>query len=134
MSTQDASQKVASFMAKYGEKGFLTLYFSNYLFELVMSYVRSESDAKSKDSAYQFHLNKNDRPRSVKQDEEFRQALRIECDKKASKIVANLEKRGLLPRFSEDIDRITAETKQEVDSALKETFEKVLKAKWEATE
>jgi hypothetical protein len=134
MSVEDASQKVASFMAKYGEKGFLTLYLSNYLFELVISYVRSQSEAESKDSAYQFHLNKNDRPRSVKQDEEFRQALRIECDKKASKIVANLEKRGLLPRFSEDIDRITAETNEEVHSALKEIFEKVLKAKWEATE
>lgn len=134
MSIQDASQKVASFMAKYGEKGFLTLYFSNYLFELVMSYVRSESDAKSKDSAYQFHLNKNDRPKSVKQDEEFRQALRIECDKKASKIVANLEKRGLLAKFSEDIDQVTTETREEVDAALKEIFEKVLKAKWEATE
>jgi hypothetical protein len=134
MSVEDASQKVASFMAKYGEKGFLTLYFSNYLFELVMSYVRSQSDAKSKDSAYQFHLNRNDRPRSVKQDEEFRHAFRIQCDKKASKIVANLEKRGLLPRFSEDIDRITAETNEEVHSALKEIFEKVLKAKWEATE
>ena len=134
MSTQDASQKVATFMSKYGEKGFLTLYFSNYLFELVMSYVRSESDAKSKDSAYQFHLNKNDRPRSVKQDEEFRQALRAECDKKASKIVAILEKRGLLPRFSEDIDRVATETREQLDTALKEIFEKVLKAKWEATE
>lgn len=134
MSNQDASQKVASFMAKYGEKGFLTLYFSNYLFELVMSYVRSQSDAESKDSAYQFHLDKNDRPRSVRQDQEFRRALRAECDKKASKIVANLEKRGLLSRFSEDIDRVTTETRKEVDTALKEIFEKVLKAKWEATE
>jgi len=130
MSTENASQNVTAFIAKYGEKGFLTIYFSNYLYELILSYLRAHSDTASKDSGYAFHFAKAGQLRTTQEDEEFRRALRVECDKKSSQIVAALDKRKLVEKFSEDLDVITAEMTEEVDSALKEIFEGVLKAEW----
>jgi hypothetical protein len=60
MSVEDASEKITAFMSKYGEKGFLTLYFSNYLYEMILSYLRAHSDTPSKDSVYEFHFGKSD--------------------------------------------------------------------------
>ena len=130
MSIEDASEKITAFMTKYGEKGFLTLYFSNYLYEMILSYLRAHSDTPSKDSAYEFHFGKSGKLRTVKDDESFRQALRHECDEKASRIVTAFEKQGLLVRFSGDLDSITTRATRQVDEALKEIFEKVLETKW----
>jgi hypothetical protein len=130
MSAERASENIKAFVARYGEKGFLRLFFSNYLYEITLSYVRAHSDTASKDSGYAFHFAKEGTPRPVKEDEEVRRTLRKECDQKAAQIVATLEVRNLLPKFDENLDAITAQNRDEVDAALKEIFEKVLNAKW----
>jgi hypothetical protein len=50
MTSERATENIKAFVSKYGEKGFLRLFFSNYLYEIVLSYVRAHSDTRSKDS------------------------------------------------------------------------------------
>ncbi len=130
MSSEHAAENIKAFVARYGEKGFLRLFFSNYLYEITLSYVRAHSDTPSKDSGYAFHFAKGGTPRGANEDEDFRRTLRKECDIKATDIVAELETRNLLPKFNENLDSITEQSRDQVDAALKDIFEKVLNTKW----
>jgi hypothetical protein len=127
---EQAEKNISAFIEKYGEKGFLELYFTNYLFELLMAYIRSHSDKIDYDSGYQYHFGKGGRLVSPMQEKQFRHDLKKECAKKGKAIVSQLEERGILSKFGTDVTAITREATELVNKALKDTFESVFKTRW----
>jgi hypothetical protein len=128
-SVKDAENNVSAFFDRYGKKGFLELYFTNYLFELLMAYVRSKSDDIEYDSGYQYHFGKDGKFLPPTDEKQFRDEAKKECTKKAKAIVAELDRRGVLERFG-DMQSLTEQATELVDEAIRETFEKVFKVKW----
>jgi hypothetical protein len=95
-----AESNITKFFEKYGTEGFLRLYFTNYLFELVMHFLRTEDpDDIRYDSSYHYHFLK-DAVVTPEKEEEFRKNIRKECAKKADEIVKYLRKRKLVDKIA----------------------------------
>lgn len=101
-----AESNIQEFLEKHGREGFLELFLTNYLFELVMYYLHSEKNPSAQireDTSYTFYVGGRERAYSPEQIEKFKQNLRAECRKKAKVIVERLKKMKLLERLPKDI-------------------------------
>ncbi|MGA3193179.1 MAG: hypothetical protein ABSD73_11835 [Candidatus Bathyarchaeia archaeon] len=126
-----AEANIRAFIDKYGETGFLELYFTNYLFELLMSYLRSHSKMRELDGGYQYHFKGKDMVIAPNEEQRFREDLKLACSKKAKAIVAQLQERGLLSRFGLDLSSITREATDTLSHSVREIFETVFQTEWE---
>jgi hypothetical protein len=126
-----AEANITAFIDKYGETGFLELYFTNYLLELLMAYLRSHSKIRELDGGYQYHFGGRDIAVTPQEEQRFRSDLKSACAKKAKVIVAQLKERGLLSKFGLDLASITDKATDAVSHSVREVFEAVFQAKWE---
>ncbi len=92
-------KRINEFFESYGTEGFLRLYFTNYLFELVLHYIRTEDAENIEfDSSYRYHFHE-DGLVTPEKEEEFRRDIRRECAKKADDIVRILKRRKLIDKI-----------------------------------
>lgn len=121
---KQAEKNLKEFFDKYGIEGFLRLYFTNYLFELTMHFLRSKDSREHYDSSFRYHFDETGLV-SSKKEEEFRQNVRKECAKKAASIVEELKHRKLVDKFTLDIvDKRTVKILQKtLGDLLKELSE-----------
>lgn len=102
----DAESNIQKFLRRHGREGFLELFLTNYLFELVMYYLRSEKNPSAQireDTSYTFYVGGREQAYSPEQIEEFKRDLRAECRKRAILIVAEIKEMKLLERLTEDV-------------------------------
>jgi len=102
---EDAERNLNEFLQMHGRKGFLKLFVTNYLFELVMYYLHSEKSepAVQEDTGYRFYVDGKDRVYPAQKIDTFKKELKIECGKKAETIVAFIKEKGLLERLEDEI-------------------------------
>lgn len=102
----DAESNIQEFLKKHGREGFLELFLTNYLFELVMYYLHSEKNPGAQvleDTSYTFYAGGREQVYPPEQIEKFKRDLRAECRKKATLIIETLRKMQLLERLTEDV-------------------------------
>lgn len=88
-----AEENIKEFMKKHGPKGFLILYFSKYLFNLLKFQLKSKfaNIDPEKDPAYIFYT-KNGKITKLSDIERYENELYEVCKQKAKVIVEELEK------------------------------------------
>jgi len=126
-----AQDNIQAFIQKYGETGFLDLYFTNYLFELLMAYLRSHSKMRDLDGGYQYHFRGKDIVVVPSEEQKFRKDLKLACSKKAKAIVAQLKDKGLLPKFGLDLASVSDQATETLNRSVREVFEEVFQIKWD---
>jgi hypothetical protein len=118
-----AEQNVNEFIKKHGKEGFLKLFFTNYLHELVQYYLHSRGK-KGEDTGLLFYVNFRGRAYSPQELDHFRNDLRRACGEKATQIVQKIKELGILERLGEDpladpkISRILADSLDEIIKEL----------------
>lgn len=100
--SENADRNLKEFLDKYGEEGFLKLFFINYLFELVTYYLHNRSENAGDDPSYLMHVNDKGEPRSNLEVEKFNESLRKQCKARAETIVSRLKETGSLSNFISD--------------------------------
>ena len=86
-----AEQNLHNFLEKYGIDGFLKLFFTHYLFDLVTYYIQTQAMVKDENPSYLYHFNIKGKPFSVTQIDDFNRRLKIVCSEYALKIVTSLK-------------------------------------------
>jgi hypothetical protein len=101
----DAEKNLNEFLASHGREGFLELFLTNYLFELVMYYLHSKKSkpAVQEDTSYRFYIYGKDRVYPAEKIDTFNRELKVECRKKAAAIVAFIKQKELLGKLEQDI-------------------------------
>jgi len=94
----DADKNMKEFIEKYGEEGFLKLFITNYLFELV-NYFLNTTAKDEKDPSYLMHVNYKGIPYTHEEIDKFNSAIKQECAKLATIIVDKLKTMDALKNF-----------------------------------
>lgn len=128
--TDEIQHNLKEFINKYGEEGFLELYFTNFLFEIVKDNIRSKAGSISKSPGLQYFFNKEGEFESTTKLKEFDIRLKKECNKKSKEIVNLIKQRELLSKFGVDINKITTSLSVEMDKQIKDIFKKVIGVEW----
>lgn len=97
-SIDDADSNFKKFLEQHGEEGFLRLFFTNYLYEIVSYYLHSQGD-NDDDPAYLMHVNYEGKLRPLADIDKFDSAIKKECAIKANEIVQILRNDGDLRNF-----------------------------------
>lgn len=116
-----AEENIKQFMEKHETKGFLILYFSKYLFQLLKFQLKSKftDTDPEKDSAYIFYT-KNGKITNLSEVVKYEKELYEVCKQKAKIIVEELEKDSNLSLlFKGDFSKIN-------DPQLEKKFETAL--------
>lgn len=127
MSKPSAENNIKEFLDKHGREGFLQLFLTNYLFELIMFYLHSEKNPSAQireDTSYVFYGGGRERAYSSEQIEEFKRDLRAECKKKAEGIVEKLKEMKILGRLTDDVMK-----EPEVTKLVQKAFKSIIKRK-----
>ena len=83
-----AERNLDQFTEKYGQEGFLKLFLTNYLFELVLLYLQSKPRKRDvDDTSYLFYVNFQGESYSTEQMDSFKTRLRKECAVRADSIL-----------------------------------------------
>lgn len=134
MTDANNANNVEAFLGAHGVEGLLTLYFTNYLVELIKGEMKSESEGTDllDDPGVQYYFGGTsiDAESSVQQ---FEDALFDECKPKAREMVQEL-------KDDDEFQRIFEEADEEVlaileDDRLEDRFQEkmhILFEKWEA--
>lgn len=118
---EEADKNLRGFLEKYGSEGFLKLFFTNYLVDLVSYYVQTRGKTKDEDPGYLFHFDIKGEPHSQEKNEKFHLDLRKVCSEYSNTIVETLKQSYNLEELaSKPLD---PETRVLLDSA----FEKIIK-------
>lgn len=100
MAADEFSENVDKFVSKYGKSGFIKLYLTNFLYDLVLYYLQADFHDKEKDSEYFFHYNvAKKRAFTPTEIDKFKDNLRRSCAKKAESIVEYLERQKILDKI-----------------------------------
>jgi len=126
----NVEKNVSSFLEKYGGEGFLELYFTNLLFEMVKDNIHSRSDSIKNSPGLQYYFDKNGKYESATKLKEFDKKLKDECMKKSKKIVSLIKKRELVSKFGIDLNTITQSLSDDVNNQIKAIFKEVLGIEW----
>jgi hypothetical protein len=122
MTDIDSSDKnFRAFIAEYGEEGFLRLFLTNYLFELVTYYLHSQDQGED-DPGYLMHVDHKGDLRSAEEIDKFNQTLRKECADRADRIVEVLKTVGPLKEFVS-----SSETDERLRSLLNQAFKELVR-------
>jgi hypothetical protein len=99
-----AEKNLKEFLEKQGREGFLKLLLKNYLYELAMYYLHSgtRKPAVSEDTGYQFYVDGAGRAYNPTQIEKFKRDLESECLRKASQIVEEVKRLGIIENIDKD--------------------------------
>lgn len=119
-SPKDAENNLKEFIDHHGVEGFLTLFFTNYLNELVLHFLHSKGKGDSDTSRlYYAYRDKTYTPKEI---ERFEDDIKLECSKRAKAIVGSLKKANLLEKLT---DKPLEDPK--VMELLHENLESILK-------
>ena len=129
ISLSEAEKNIVEFFDKQRIQGFLRLYFTNYLFEIVMQFVRSGRKERDLDSAYAYHF-VDGKLVPPEDEKKFKVELRRECRDKAGLIVSKIQERELIEKFGLDLDSITKQMTVTVNEALKAILEEIFATHW----
>ena len=89
------------FLEKFGKDGFVQLFFTNYLYELLLYYLHSKGQGEN-DTSYSFYYNYSQkRTYTPEEIDEFKSNLRKECSKKAESIIDELKALNLTFDFTD---------------------------------
>jgi len=127
---ESIQKNISDFIEKYGQEGFLELYFTNLLYEMVKDNIRSKTEKVKDSPGLQYYFDKNGNFEKSSRLKEFNEKLRIECNKKSKQIVELIEKKKLISKFGIDFDKITASLSKEMDDQIKDIFKKVVGVEW----
>lgn len=61
---EEADKNLQDFLEKHGSEGFLKLFFTNYLVNLVSYYIQTRGKTKDEDPGYLFHFDITGKPHS----------------------------------------------------------------------
>lgn len=116
----DAEKNIKGFVEKYGTEGFMRVFLSNYLFELILYQLRSEDTTQSYNSALKFHMKGKDIA-SLKDTEAYQDEIKKICAKKAGYIIERLKKEGIVESW-EKIQFNDPRISEIIQDSLKEIF------------
>lgn len=123
-SSNEAENKLREFIDRYGIEGFLTLFFTNYLYELVLHFLHSKGKGESDTSRlYYTYQGKVYTPEEI---EKFEKELKYECSKRARTIVNSLKELGLLKKLTDkplEDPEVTKLLEENLESILREISE-----------
>ena len=98
---QSIDENFKRFLEKFGKDGFVQLFFTNYLYELLLYYLHSKGQGE-KDTSYSFYYNYSQkRIYTPEEIDEFKSNLRKECSKKAESIINELKALNLTFDFTD---------------------------------
>jgi len=118
---EEADKNLQDFLEKHGSEGFLKLFFTNYLVDLVNYYIQTRGKNKDDDPSYLFHFDISGKPHSQEKNEKFRLGLHKVCSEYSNTIVDALKQSYNLEELaSKPVD---PETRVLLDNA----FEKIIK-------
>lgn len=94
----NVDENVKEFFARYGEEGFLQLFLTNYLYELLQYFLHSKMSGED-DLSLLYYLPYEKKTYSLEETKEFENKLRKECKNSAKKIVKELAKLNLIAKI-----------------------------------
>ena len=103
---ENAEENIKQFIEKHGQKGFLELILSNYLFELIMFYLHTDkSDRAKQDEAasYRFYVNNEEKTFTFEQIDDFKEELKEECNRKAKEMSLLIIEKNTLQKIDESL-------------------------------
>jgi hypothetical protein len=127
---ESIQNNIHQFIEKYGQEGFLELYFTNLIYEMVKDNIRSKTKKIENSPGMQYYFDKNGDVEKSSKLKEFDEKLKIECNKKAKQIVELIIKEDLISKFGIDFDEISASLAKEMDEHIKDIFKKVIGVEW----
>lgn len=117
---QEIDKNVKEFMEEHGVQGFLTLFFTNYFYEMTIDQIKSyiNSDQPEDDLGYQYYLF-DEEIGSYDEVKEFEGEIKEECRNMAERIVEEMENN------CEEMDKIMKGETEEL-SISEEDFQTLL--------
>lgn len=124
ISKDDVEHNLKEFLQKYGREGFIKLFLTNYLQELVLLYLHSRPRKESDDTSSLIYVNFRGRNYTSAQIDDFKKRLRQECATRAEQIVGRIRNSGLLERLSEDPSK-DPQVSQELEAAFRSIIKEI---------
>lgn len=124
ISKEDAEHNLNEFLQRYGREGFLKLFLTNYLQELVLLYIHSRPRKESDDTSSLIYVNFRGRNYTTAQVDDFKKQLRQECAARAEQIVGRARNSGLLERLTED-PLMDPQVSQELETAFRSIIKEI---------
>jgi len=116
-------KNLRQFMEKFGQDGFLRIYFSKYFYEIADYYLHSKGKKAEDDSGLLYYFPTKVKLFSPEEIDDFRKNLRVECSKKAVPIVQRIKELGLVEQLRKDSvvsPEIARKIADAIDEILKE--------------
>lgn len=88
---KDAEKNLENFLEKYGIEGFLELFYTHYLFDLVTYYIQSNDGTRDKNPRYLYHFDIKGNLFPPTKIDDFNRRLKTVCSEHALKIVTSLK-------------------------------------------
>ena len=88
---KDAEENLQNFLEKHGTDGFLKLFYTHYLFDLVTYYIQTNTNQQGDNPSYLYHFDIKGNPFSTKQIDNFNKKLQTVCSEHALKIIDSLK-------------------------------------------
>ena len=76
---KDAEKNLENFLKKYGMEGFLKLFYTNYLFDLVTYYIQSQDNVRERNPSYLYHFDIKGNPFPPTKIDDFNRRLKTVC-------------------------------------------------------
>jgi len=120
MPIHEIEKNIKEFMEEHGVKGFLTLFFTNYFYEMTIDQIKSyiNSDKPEEDLGYQYYLF-DEEIGSYDEVREFEGEIKEECRNMAERVVEELE------NADEEMDKVMKGETEEL-SISEEDFQSLL--------
>ena len=118
---KDAEDNLQKFLEKHGTDGFLKLFYTNYLFDLITYYIQTKGKTKEDDPSYLYHFNTKGKPFSPEEIDNFNEKLQKTCSEYATKIIDSLKTQTNLDEL------VTKPLDVNSRELLDKAFEKIIK-------
>lgn len=116
------NKNLVEFFEEHGEEGFLDLFLTNYLFELVQYFLHSRSNGKD-DTSIAYYFDFEGKKFSQESLDKLEVGIRRECSRKAKEIVQKLKELSILEKIvNKPLDS------PEVADLVKQNLEEILKS------
>lgn len=121
----EADRNFREFFDRHGKEGFLQLFLTNYLFELVQYFLHSELKGKD-DTSITYYINFRGRLYRPEEIDQFEADLKEECRRRAQTVVKQLKELGIAEQIARDPlmhPKVSELVVQQLENILKEVVE-----------
>lgn len=115
-------ENLRQFNEKFGQDGFLNIYFTKYLYEITEYYLHSKGKKGQDNAGLLYYQPSDHKVFSPDEIDIFRKNLRLECKQKSISLVRRIRELGLVDRLQRDsatTPRIARQIADELDEILK---------------